>query len=126
MEGASRETSPLQCFRSALAGTGTPARVRRDLALLVPGHAILAAVLSLRKRGNSTFIVARNAYESNDERCSGSIMRGEKGGKIRLVSTISREGMRGKKREHIDAPFEKESQTPSRKDSPPQRESTNV
>ncbi len=42
-----------------------------------------------------------------------------KEGKIRCEGTISREGMRGKKREHIDAPFEKESQTPSRKNSPP-------
>jgi hypothetical protein len=81
MEGASRETSPFQGFRPALAGTVTPARVTRDLALLVLGRAILAAVLSLRKRGNSTFIVARNAHESNDERCSGPIMRGEKGEK---------------------------------------------
>jgi len=49
---------------------------------------------SLRKRGNSTFIVARNAHESNGEPCSGPVMHKEKGEKVRPVGTISRDGMR--------------------------------
>ena len=50
-EGASRETSPFQGLRPALAGTVTPARVRRELALPVPPRATLATVLSLDETG---------------------------------------------------------------------------
>ena len=41
-----------------------------------------------------SFPVASNAPESNSERCSGPVMRGEKGGEIRPVGTISRDVMR--------------------------------
>ena len=41
-----------------------------------------------------SFPVARNAHESNGERSSGSVMRGDERGIIRPAGTISREGMR--------------------------------
>lgn len=50
MEGANQEISPFQCFRPSLAGAIVPARVRWDLALLVPARATLAAVLSLHEK----------------------------------------------------------------------------
>lgn len=51
MEGANGEISSFQCFRPAHAGSVAPERVRRDLALLVPARATLAAVLSLYETG---------------------------------------------------------------------------
>ena len=42
---------------------------------------------------NTPFPVAGNAIESNGERSSGFVIRGEKGERIRPLGTISRDGM---------------------------------
>ncbi len=49
--GATNRNIPFQCLRPALAGAEAPARVRRDLALLIPTRATLAAVLSPYETG---------------------------------------------------------------------------
>jgi hypothetical protein len=49
--GSEPGNQPLQCFGPTLAGSVAPERVRRDLALLVPARAPLAAVLSLHETG---------------------------------------------------------------------------
>ncbi len=52
-----------------------------------------------------SFPVASNAHETNGERCSGPVMRGEKKGKIRPAGTISREVMRSANRKSISHSF---------------------
>jgi hypothetical protein len=49
--GSEPGNQPLQCFGLALAGSVAPEQVRRDLALLVPARATLAAVLTLDETG---------------------------------------------------------------------------